>query len=241
VAELSHDLRTPLASLRLLVQAMSDGLVEDEQRSAYLAQMAAEISLLTEMIDDLHSLSRAQAGDPAQGHETVDPHELIDRAAAAMRIQAETAGVRLETDAARDLPVILADRLQLHRVLVNLIDNGIRHTGEGGNVAVLAHAALGGVEIEVENDGDGIPAQDRDRVFDAFYSPDGGRSPARSGLGLAIARATIEGHRGRIWLDDPGRGTRFRIWLPAAASRQLRRRRSHDSPRGVVTLAGTAM
>jgi signal transduction histidine kinase len=228
IAEISHDLRTPLASLRLLVHALSDGVVEDELRTDYLARMEAEISLLGAMIDDLHALSRGQAGDPAQAREAIEPRELIERATSAMRIQAEAAGVRLGTDVSPGLPATCVSRLQVHRVLVNLIENGLRHTDVGGSVTLRGHSAPGGVELEIENEGEGIPAEARDRVFDAFYSPDSGGSPARSGLGLAIAKAIIEGQGGRIWLDEAVRGARFRIWLPATASRPLCPGRGHD-------------
>jgi signal transduction histidine kinase len=216
VAELSHDLRSPLASLRLLVEGMSDGVLGAQQRLEYLSQMETQISLLTAMIDDLHSLSRLEAGDPAGAFEAVDPGELVERAVQATRIQARAARVGLEIDAPPFLPNICANPLHLHRVLVNLIENAIRHTDEGGSVSVRAHPTPGSLVIEIEDDGDCIPAEDTERVFTAFYGGDRKRSAGRSGLGLAMARATIEAHGGKICVAASSRGTRLRISLPAS-------------------------
>jgi two-component system sensor histidine kinase BaeS len=231
LAELSHDLRAPLASLRLLVEGLSDGVLADERRSEYLAQMQTQVSLLTAMVNDLHSQSRVQASDAAARREPVDPRELIHRAAETMRIQAEARGVLLECAASTGLPVICANALQLHRVLVNLVENAIRHTEPGGSVTLRAKATFGGIEIEVQDDGDGIPEVDRKRVFQAFYGRDGEHSPARSGLGLAMAEAAVEAHGGRIWLGDSAGGTCVHIMLPASAPRRRRRRRGHTSLR----------
>jgi signal transduction histidine kinase len=224
LAELSHDLRSPLASLRLLVEGMSDGVLEEEERAEYLARMHTQISVLADMVDDLHALSRTQAGDRVAARQAVDPHELVDRALATMRTHAEAAGITLARDSAAGLPVICANPLQLHRVLVNLIENAIRHTAAGGRVLVRARPSRGGLEIEVEDDGEGIPAEDRERVFGAFYGRDRNSSNARSGLGLAIARGTLEAHGGSISVADSPRGARLRLWLPGAPARRHRRR-----------------
>jgi signal transduction histidine kinase len=110
---------------------------------------------------------------------------------------------------------------------MNLMENAIRHARPGGKVVVRAERTLCGVEIEIEDDGDGIAVEDRDRVFDAFYGADGRGSLARSGLGLAIARATVEAHGGRIWLADSRCGTRVRFSLPASSERRPARRNDH--------------
>jgi signal transduction histidine kinase len=232
VAEISHDLRTPLASLRLLVEGLSDGVLGDEDRHAYLAQMQTQVSLLTELVDDLHALSSTHAlssmhAGESSSREAVDPNDLIDRTLAAMRIQAEARGVVLQREASAILPVICANALALQRVLVNLIENAIRHTDAGGHVTIRAHPSLGRIELEVQDDGDGIPAHERGRVFRAFYGHDGEHSVARSGLGMAIAQAAVEEHGGRIWLDDSPQGTRVRITLPTSAPRARPASRSH--------------
>jgi signal transduction histidine kinase len=223
VAELSHDLRTPLASVGLLVGALRDGLVEPELRDEYLARIEQQVSLVTELVDELHSVARE--GAPGWMTESISPQALIEAVAETVRVHAEASGVVLEIDAPPCLPTIRANRLQLRRALLNLLENAIRHARDGGRVAVHAQRALGGVEIEVEDDGEGIADEERAHVFTAFYGGDRRGSPARSGLGLAIAHATVEAHGGRIWLAESAAGTRVRLSLPAATQRQLARGR----------------
>ena len=227
LAELSHDLRTPLASVRLLVEAMRDGLADPELRGEYLTRIEEQVSLLTELVDDLHSVAREHAGAPRVPTESIRPLELIEATVAAMQIQAGAAGVALELDLPPCLPSLPANAIELRRTLLNLIENAIRHARSGGKVVVRAERTLCGIEIEVEDDGEGIPAGDRDRVFDAFYGTDRRTSPTRSGLGLAIARATVESHGGRIWLADSRCGTRVRFSLPASPERRPSHRNGH--------------
>jgi signal transduction histidine kinase len=146
--------------------------------------------------------------------ECVAPQGAIEAAVETMRIQAEVRGVTLKHDLPSDLPSIYADPMQLQRGLLNLIENAIRHARDDGNVTVRAERTPSGIEIEVEDNGEGITAADGDRVFLAFHGDDRRRSPARSGLGLAIARATVEAHGGRIWLAESACGTRVRLSLP---------------------------
>ena len=215
VAELSHDLRTPLASVQLLVGALRDGVVEPARRDDHLARIEQQVSLMTELVGELHSVAREEAASSRT--EWISPRELIAAAAETMRIQAEARGVVLEVDLTPCLPTIHANRVQLHRALVNLLQNAIRHAPDGGSVAVHAQPVLGGVEIEVEDDGEGIAAEERADVFTAFHGGDRRGSAARSGLGLAIARAIVDAHGGRIWLAEPAAGTRVRLSLPARA------------------------
>ncbi|MBV9000722.1 MAG: HAMP domain-containing histidine kinase [Solirubrobacterales bacterium] len=212
LAEFSHDLRTPLASLRLLVGALRDGLVEPARRDDHLASIEHMVSLMTELVDELHSVAREEASGSRT--EWISPRGLIVAAADTLRIQAEAGGVVLEFDVPPCLPTIRGNRVQLHRALVNLLENAIRHARNGGSVAVHAQPALGGVEIEVEDDGEGIAAEERAAVFTAFYGRDRRGSEARSGLGLAIAHAIVDGHGGRIWLAESAAGTRVRLSLP---------------------------
>ena len=224
LAELSHDLRTPLASVRLLVGALRDGLVEPGQRDDYLARIEEQVSLITELVDDLHSLAREQTDIRRGQTEWIRPLELIEAAVATMQIQSGAAGVFFEMDVPPCLPSLRASPTQLRRTVLNLIENAIRHARRGGKVIVRAERTLGGVEIEVEDDGDGIAVEDRDRVFDAFSGADRRASLARSGLGLAIARASVEAHGGRIWLADTRCGTRIRFSLPVSPERRPARR-----------------
>ncbi len=216
VAAVSHDLRTPLASLRLLVEAIDDGVVEGETRERYLREMRTHVETLTALIDDLFELSRIEAGEISWTMERIELSRLIDETVAAMRGPAEARGVVL----AADLPVAelaaQANAEKVQRVLLNLIQNAIRHTPADGSVTVRARPAPDGVEVEVADDGEGIPAGEGERVFEAFYRGDESRSDDGAGLGLAISRAIVEAHGGRIWLEDGSPGTKVHFTLKSA-------------------------
>ncbi len=225
VAAVSHDLRTPLASLRLLVESVEDGVATGETRERYLREMRTHVAALSVLIDDLFELARLEAGEISWSVRQVELGELVSETVAALRAQAAERGVAV----AAELPeggelATQANAERLQRVLFNLIVNAIRHTPADGSVVVRARPAADGdgVEVEVADDGAGVAEDERERVFEPFYR--GGESgPARSGgegagLGLAISRAIVEAHGGRIWLEPAvPRGTRVRFTLPAAA------------------------
>ena len=218
VAALSHDLRTPITSLRLLTEAVEDGVVDGADRARYLGQMRTHVTVLSDLIDDLFELSRLEAGDVAWAVEQVRLDELVGSAVEAMRPEADSRMVRIMATLAGDGQLVAAGNPEhLRRVLFNLIQNAIRHTPADGSVTVSAEMAAGSVEVEVSDTGPGIPAPDRDRVFEPFYRGDAARTPGGAGLGLAIARAIVEAHGGRIWLADAARGTRVRFSLPVTA------------------------
>jgi signal transduction histidine kinase len=179
--------------------------------------MQTHISALSSMIDDLFELSRLEAGDIEWSMQQVEIAHLVDEAVAAMRPQAQSRGVEVVAELPADPAIARADPERLQRVLFNLIQNAIRHTPADGSVTVRAERAAGAVEIEVADTGEGIAPDERERVFEAFVR--GGANDARSGdgagLGLAIARAIVEAHGGRIWLAPSQRGTRVRFSVPA--------------------------
>ncbi len=214
VAAASHDLRTPLASLRLLVEAVDDG-VAGEDRDRYLAEIRTHVAVLSDLIDDLFELSRIEAGDISWTMRRVELGDLIGDTVAAFRTSAEERGVRLSAELPGGEVVAEADAEKVQRVLYNLIQNAIRHTPADGSVTVRAKGGPGEVEVEVADSGEGIPAGQSERVFDAFYRGDSARDGDGAGLGLAISRAIVEAHGGRIWLEDGHPGTRVRFTLPA--------------------------
>ncbi|MGZ4169361.1 MAG: HAMP domain-containing sensor histidine kinase [Solirubrobacteraceae bacterium] len=220
VAAVSHDLRTPITSLQLLAEAIGDDIVEGEQRRAYADRMGTHIHALSSLIDDLFELSRLEAGDITWSLHQVELRELVQDTIDAMRVQADAKGVQVTAALPSDLTVPRANPEKLQRVLFNLIQNAIRHTPADGSVVVRAEPAAGGVEIEVADTGSGIATDDRSRVFAAFYrgGPDAARSGEGAGLGLAVSRAIVEAHGGRIWLADSTQGTRVRFSLPAASA-----------------------
>jgi len=224
VAAVSHDLRTPITSLRLLAEAVDDDIVDEKTRRGYLKRMRTHIDALSGLIDDLFELSRLEAGEIRWSLEQVRLDELVSETVEAMRVQGELKGVSVRAEVTSALHPARANPEKLQRVLFNLIQNAIRHTPADGSVVVRAHRAADEIEVEVADSGDGIAHDERDRVFTAFYrgGADAARTSDGAGLGLAISRAIVEAHGGRIWLVDAPhgesfRGTRVRFSLPVAA------------------------
>ena len=213
VAAASHDLRTPLASLRLLVEAIDDEVATGETRDRYLAEIRTHVGVLSDLIDDLFELSRIEAGDISWTMRQVELGELIDDTVAAMRAPAAERGVRISAELPAGGLVAQADAEKVQRVLFNLIQNAIRHTPADGSVTVRARPAGKGVEVEVDDSGEGIPAAEGERVFEAFYRGDASRGEDGAGLGLAISKAIVEAHGGKIWLEHDPPGTRVRFTL----------------------------
>lgn len=220
VAAVSHDLRTPITSLQLLTEAIGDDIVDGEHRRAYVDRMRTHIGALSALIDDLFELSRLEAGDITWSLQQVELHDLVEETIDAMRVQADAKGVQVTATLPGELTLARANPEKLQRVLFNLIQNAIRHTPADGSVVVRAEPSPEGVEIEVADTGTGIAPDDRTRVFTAFYrgGADAARSGEGAGLGLAVSRAIVEAHGGRIWLADSAQGTRVRFSLPATAA-----------------------
>jgi len=218
VAAVSHDLRTPITSLSLLVDALNDDILDEETRRLYLTRMAPHVRALSALIDDLFELTRLEAGDIRWQMERVRLDELVGETVGAMRVQAEAKGVEVVSDVTDGVAAARANPEKVQRVLFNLIQNAIRHTPPDGSVVVRAESTDDGVEVEIADTGDGIAPAERERVFEPFFR--GGAETARTrsgaGLGLAISRAIVEAHGGRIWLAESPTGTRVRFLLPAA-------------------------
>jgi signal transduction histidine kinase len=214
VAAISHDLRTPMTTLRLTVEAVDDDLVEAETLPRYLAAMRTHVAALGSMIDDLFELSRLEAGDLEWSIRQVELRELVEETVAAMSVEAEAKGVAVAAELQRLPRPARADPEKLQRVLFNLIRNAIHHTPADGSVTVRAEAAGEWIEVEVADTGDGIGADDRERVFEPFVRGEASRSRGGAGLGMAISRAIVEAHGGRIWLADSDAGARIRFVIP---------------------------
>lgn len=220
VAAVSHDLRTPLAALTLLAEAIDDDIVGEDERGRYMAAMRTHVGALSAMVDDLFELSRIEAGDVDWAARAVGLAPLVEETVTAMSPEAHARHVRVTSELAGAPLAALADPERIQRVLFNLIRNAIHHTPAGGSVVVAARSGPDGVEVEVADSGSGIAAEERERVFDSFYRGAGAIRPNGdgAGLGLAIARAIVEAHGGRIWLAPTGAGTRVCFTLPAAPS-----------------------
>jgi len=218
IAAVSHDLRTPLTSLRLLADAIEDELVDPTDRHGYLAQMSVHLASLSALIEDLFELSRLEAGDIQWSMQQVALDELVAETVEAMRPHADERRVAVRAEVNGSVAPARANPEKLQRVLFNLIQNAIRHTPADGSVTVAAESNGSRVEVEVADTGHGVTAEDRERVFEPFFR--GGATRSRTGegtgLGLTICRAIVEAHGGEIWLADSPDGTRVRFSLPVA-------------------------
>ncbi|MFN0096056.1 MAG: sensor histidine kinase [Dehalococcoidia bacterium] len=221
-AAISHDLRTPLASIRVMVEAMSDGVVSDDAtRERYYVAVSAEIQRLSLLIDDLFELTTIDSGELRLRLESLHIEEVVAEALDVFRPQVERAGIRLAYEAAAATQPVLADPHRLSRVLFNLLQNAVRHTPHDGTIAVRTEPTGDGVRVVVSDTGDGIAPDDVPYVFDRFFRGDKarGREAAGAGLGLSIARGIVEAHGGTISVEStPRKGTRFTVTLPARAS-----------------------
>lgn len=221
IAWVGHDLRTPLASTRVIVEALADGVIDDpETVQRYLRTAQRDIQSLSMLIDDLFQLAQMDAGGLKLNRRPCAVTGLIADAMESFQALAEQREVSLDSRVAPGSDPVLVDAQQIGRALGNLLGNALRHTPAGGVVTVLAGPIDGVVQVEVVDTGEGIPAEDLPRIFERFYRGEKSRSRATggSGLGLAIAKAIVEAHGGRIWAESqPGQGAHFIFTLPKAA------------------------
>jgi signal transduction histidine kinase len=224
VAAVSHDLRTPLASTRALIEALADGVVADPQTERrYLSSAIRELEHLGRLVDDLFELARIDAGLLELTLEEASLHDLISDTISSFQPQAEQRGVRLAGEIVGDVDPVLANTPRLQRVLHNLVSNALRHTQADGTVTLRAAREGERTRVEVSDTGEGIASEDLPRVFERTFR--GERSRTRSekddapgaGLGLAIARGLVEAHGGTMDVEsDLGRGSRFYFMLRRA-------------------------
>src|SRR4051812_21601009 len=225
VSWVSHDLRTPLAGMRAMTEALEDGMVDDPAR--YHHQIRTEVDRMVRMVDDLFELSRLNSGVLTMVPETVELRDVVSEAIAGADPVARARSVRLGGSVEEGLAVS-ADADGLSRVMTNLIINAIRHTPADGAVEIRGRALADGVELSVSDQCGGIPADDMDRVFDLAWRGATARTPERSGelvgqgagLGLAIVKGIVEAHHGVVHVENvPANGTpagcRFLVRLPA--------------------------
>lgn len=218
VSWVSHDLRTPLAGLRAMSEALEDGMVETPE--IYYKQILSSVDRLSGMVDDLFDLSRIQAGAlSVRDMERLSLDDLVSDCIAALGPLASASGVRL-SGAPGGGSSVAGNGQELNRALTNLIANAIRHTRAAGVVDVRVEMTPTHAEVVVADECGGIPADDLPRVFDVGFRGEPARTPhadhAGGGLGLAIARGIVEAHEGTVDVENTGVGCRFRVLLPVA-------------------------
>jgi histidine kinase len=227
MANVSHDLKTPLTSIQGFSGAIVDGTAPDPVHAARIIHQEAE--RLNRMVTALTDLARLQAGQTPMQFTAIDMGALAMSVAGRLGVLAGEKGITLTADTP-SLPLISGDGDRLVQVMTNLIGNAIKYTPSGGHIRVTARAHADGVTIAVADDGQGIPQAERERIFERFYQVDKVRGPRRgAGLGLAIVREIVSAHGGRITVESEGegRGSTFTVWLPLPdAPRALPRRRA---------------
>ena len=221
ITTVGHEFRTPLTSIRAAGEILSDNpALPDAERDRFYSVVVAETQRLTRLIDQLLDLSKMEAGDLEWNMAPLDIGGVIDGAVAASSPLAQAAGVRLDTELSEGLPGVVADRDRLIQVLVNLISNAVKFCDPAvGRVRISAEAGDGVVTVSVADNGSGVAAIDRDRIFERFQQGSSGESlinkPKGTGLGLAICREIVDRFGGRIWVEArEGRGSVFRFTLP---------------------------
>jgi signal transduction histidine kinase len=218
IAWVSHDLRTPLTSIRAILEALADGMVEDPPTvQRYLKTAQRDIQSLSHLIDELFVMSQMDAGGLKLERQQNSIGDLISDTIESFSELAERQGIRLEGCLNPDVDPSFMDAQQIGRVLSNLVNNALRYTPNGGQVNICATREEDGVLVEVQDSGEGIPPDDLPHVFDRFYRGEKSRNrkTGGSGLGLAIARGIVEAHGGTITAEsEPGRGTRIYFYLP---------------------------
>jgi signal transduction histidine kinase len=219
VAWASHDLRTPLASIQAMLEAIDDGLAEPDE---YMPALRERVTVLSSLVDDLFELARIDAGVLTLQLRAISIDGVVDACVRGLRAEASAKGVNLETMIAPAAPQVRCDPEKVERVLYNLLTNALRHTPADGSVAVVVHRDGNEVAVAVEDSGKGVDAETAERMFERFWRADSSRTTGGSGLGLAIARGLVEAQGGRIWTENRQEGgARVVFTLPVIGAGRL--------------------
>lgn len=214
VAWASHDLRTPLAAMQAMLEAVEDGVSTMDE---YLPAMRDQLNRLTTLVNDLFELAMIEASALELEYADVRLGDLVTASVCGFEGQAHAAGVELRTSVSDPEATVHCAPEAIERVLMNLLTNALRHTPSDGAVAVSADRLRDGLLVRVEDDGAGLPPGDADQVFDHFFRGETARSTPGAGLGLAIAKGLVEAQGGEIWAENrPGGGASFGFRLPAS-------------------------
>jgi histidine kinase len=218
IADVSHELKTPLASIKAYMEGFQDGVIAPT--GEHFHQVHREVARLQRLVNDLHELSLAAEGVVTIEPTPCDAAHIVNAVVGRLQPQFDAKEVALIADIPLDLPPIQADRERIEQVLINLLGNGLQYTPAGGRITVTIARHDGALRFAVQDTGIGIAPADLDRVFQRFFRVDKSRarSSGGSGIGLTIAQHLVEAHRGRIWAESPGesQGATFCFTLPTA-------------------------
>jgi len=230
VANVSHELKTPIAAIRAHLENLLDGVERPEPQT--LEVMLTQTERLGRLVEQLLDLSRLESGEVPLQREEVPVAPLVSRVVSEIEVARPSSDVTIGRDIDTDLPALEADAARVHQVLFNLVDNAVRFTPPGGAVTIGAHRVNGHVEISVADTGSGIPSEALPRLFERFYRVDTARSreDGGTGIGLAIARSIVEAHGGHIHAESKmGKGSVFTFDLPAASHDRSERLEGHPT------------
>ncbi|MCC6803566.1 MAG: HAMP domain-containing histidine kinase [Anaerolineae bacterium] len=216
MANMTHELKTPLASIKGYMEGLQDGVIPPSEETFQLVHHEAE--RLQRLVQDLQELSRAEAGQVPIHPQPSDPCRIVESAIERMRPQFNEKSVELGVKMERSLPDLSADPDRIGQVLINLLGNALQNTAAGGRVEVSLSPTGRMLEFSIQDSGIGIGAENLERIFQRFYRVDKSRSRSSggSGIGLTISRHLVEAHGGRIWAESPGlgKGSTFRFTIP---------------------------
>ena len=214
VANVSHELRSPITSIRGFAEGMADGVIPEEEQPKYLRLVADESKRLSGLIDDLLALSRLERDDAKPEMTTFDVNEMLRRAVIYRMNDLEAKKIDVSCEFEEDSCMVRADSDRIEQVVINLLDNAIKFTPEGGKITLESAAADGTAEITVRDSGCGVAPEDRDRIFDRFFTADRAHTAGKgTGLGLSICKRIMEMHGQSIRLLDTEEGAAFRFTL----------------------------
>jgi two-component system phosphate regulon sensor histidine kinase PhoR len=216
VGNISHDLRTPLAGIKVMIETLRDGAFDDKNIATdFLNRIENEVDKLTQMVSELTELSRIEAGNVEFKKEPVNLNDLINEVVIQLKPLANKQNVTLNQILSNALPAVNIDRDRLSQTITNLIHNAIKFNRVGGSVTISTVSDDKTVTLQVIDTGIGISKEDLPHIFERFYKADKSRTNSGSGLGLAIAKHTIETHGGKIWVQsEEGKGSTFNFIIP---------------------------
>jgi two-component system phosphate regulon sensor histidine kinase PhoR len=220
IGNISHELRTPIASLKAIVETLLNGAITDKNVAEdFLQRMQIETDKLAQMVDELSELSRIESGELSIRLEPVDVAGVVKKVAGRLRAQADRARLNLNLDILPELPRVIGDEDRIEQVLVNITHNAIKFTPENGSITISSKAEGNMVSISVSDTGIGIPEDDLPHIFERFYKVDKARSGGGTGLGLSIAKHIVRAHGGDISVEsEEGKGSTFTFRLPTSRS-----------------------
>jgi two-component system phosphate regulon sensor histidine kinase PhoR len=219
IGNISHELRTPVAGIKAMIETLKEGAINDEKAAAdFVARIDGEVDRMAQMLSELTELSRIETGRAELRMTPLNLKLLVEEVAAQLNPLAQRHQVTITTDLVTDLPAVRCDKDRIRQALVNLVHNAIKFNHPGGRVTVSTKAAGESIIVSVSDTGIGIPEEELPHVFDRFYKADRARTGGGTGLGLAIVKHIVQAHDGSIWAEsEEGKGSTFSFSLPIRA------------------------